>query len=215
MGIRHSGKSFISDPFTRNALGWQHSLGWRSALWARCQPHRHGTLSLAPQHPHKSQSSWPVCPGSCERPYLRTQLRVLENTVSSWACSCTTRPTEKETHTSKYKSVVLRLHPGIMFLSHFQLPFGVDPLPHHRLLPCSEMLGGGHSGSCWSLQTMEPEESYVTLLPCHPVSSQARVCLEEASGARPGLSGASGSCCIAVVMLNLPCALQSLRVCVY
>lgn len=149
------------------------------ALWARCQPHRHGTLSLAPQHPHKSQSSWPVCPGSCERPYLRTQLRVLENTVSSWACSCTTRPTEKETHTSKYKSVVLRLHPGIMFLSHFQLPFGVDPLPHHRLLPCSEMLRGGGGGTrgaaglCrpWNLKKAMSHCSHATQSAAKPVSA--------------------------------------------
>lgn len=65
----------------------------------------------------------------------------------------------------------------------------------------------------WSLQTTEPEESYVTQLPCHPVSSQARVCLlEEASGVQPSLSGDSGFYCAVVVMLNMLRALQSLRV---
>lgn len=58
---------------------------------------------------------------------------------------------------------------------------------------------------------MEPEESYVTLLPCHPVISQAHVNLEEVSGVQPSLSGNSGFYCTVVVMLNMPVLCKALE----
>lgn len=47
---------------------------------------------------------------------------------------------------------------------------------------------------------------------CPHATQSAAKPVEEASGVQPAMSGNSGFCCAAVVMLDMPCALQSLKV---